>query len=148
MKNNHLLSNVKPGHPTHHLLAWCWPPLCAALMLIGAGCQQTAKVATDANPVGTYALASIDGNKVPCTLQHEGHTMTVDSGSFVINPDGTCSSKVVLAGRSSAMEVKATYKREGSKLTMQWTGAGTTVGTIEGDTFTMNNEGMVFVYRK
>jgi hypothetical protein len=31
---------------------------------------------------------------------------------------------------------------------MQWEGAGTTVGTVEGNDFTMNNEGMVFVYRK
>jgi len=31
---------------------------------------------------------------------------------------------------------------------MNWQGAGTTIGTVEGDTFTMNNEGMVFAYRK
>jgi hypothetical protein len=44
--------------------------------------------------------------------------------------------------------VKATYTRENSKLTMRWEGAGTTTGTVEGDTFTMNNEGMIFAYRK
>ena len=47
-----------------------------------------------------------------------------------------------------AREVSATYTNEGSKLTMQWHGAGTTTGTIEGSTFTMDNEGMLFVYRK
>jgi len=31
---------------------------------------------------------------------------------------------------------------------MQWKGAGITTGTIEGSTFTMNNEGMKFVYKK
>ena len=30
---------------------------------------------------------------------------------------------------------------------MQWEGAGTTQGTVEEDTFTMNNEGMLFTYR-
>jgi len=93
-------------------------------------------------------LVSVDGNKVPCTVQHEGHTMTIKSGSFIINADGTCSSKMFLEGRDAAIEVKATYTREGSKLTMTWQGAGMTVGIVEGDTFTMNNEGMVLTYRK
>jgi hypothetical protein len=53
-----------------------------------------------------------------------------------------------LEGRDAAIEVKATYTREGPKLTMKWQGAGTTIGTVEGDIFTMNNEGMVFAYRK
>ena len=128
------------------------------MVLVCAGCKQEAKVAADTktvaataadiNPVGTYALVTVDGNKVPCTVQHEGHTMTINSGSFIINADGTCSSKMSLAGRDAAIEVKATYTREGPKLTMQWQGAGMTIGTVEGDTFTMNNEGMVFAYRK
>jgi hypothetical protein len=31
---------------------------------------------------------------------------------------------------------------------MQWEGAGTTLGSINGNTFAMTNEGMVFAYRK
>jgi len=31
---------------------------------------------------------------------------------------------------------------------MQWQGAGVTNGTVEGDTFTMDNEGQIFLYRK
>ena len=31
---------------------------------------------------------------------------------------------------------------------MQWEGAGTTTGTAQGDNFTMDNEGMIFVYKK
>ena len=31
---------------------------------------------------------------------------------------------------------------------MQWKGAGETVGTIQGNTVTMDNDGMVFVYSK
>jgi hypothetical protein len=118
------------------------------MVVVCAGCKQDAKVAADTDPVGTYSLVSVDGNKVPCTVQHEGRALPVKSGSFIINPDGTCSSKMVLSGSDSAIEVKATYTRQGSKLTMQWEGAGTTTGTVEGDTFTMNNEGMIFAYRK
>jgi hypothetical protein len=90
------------------------------------GCKQEAKVAADTktvaaaaadiNPVGTYALMTVDGKKVPCTVQHEGHTMTINSGSFSINADGGCSSKMSLAGRDAAIEVKATYTREGPNL--------------------------------
>jgi hypothetical protein len=118
------------------------------MVMVLVGCKQDAKVAADTNPVGTYSLVSVDGNKVPCDVLHEGHTLPVKSGSFIFNPDGTCSSKMVLSGRESAIEVKATYTRQGSRLTMQWEGAGTTTGTFEGDTFTMNNEGMIFAYQK
>ncbi len=104
--------------------------------------------AAEVNPVGTYTLVSVNGNKVPCTLQHEGHTMTIKSGSFNINADGTCGSKMFLEGREAGIEVKATFVREGKKLTMTWQGAGTTTGTVEGDTFTMENEGMLLAYRK
>ena len=121
------------------------------LVALCAGCKHEARIAADTNPTGTYALVSVDGSKVPCTVQHEGHTLAVKSGSFVINADGTCGSKVVFSPPSGAdviREVNATYTRAGTKLTMQWEGAGTTIGTAEGDTFTMNNEGMIFYYRK
>jgi hypothetical protein len=31
---------------------------------------------------------------------------------------------------------------------MRWDGAGMTTGSVDGNIFTMHNEGMVFVYRK
>jgi len=70
---------------------------------------------------------------------------------FTLNPDGSCSSRIVMStpsGGDITREVKATYTRTGTKLTMKWTGAGTTTGDLSGDTFTMNNEGIVFAYRK
>jgi hypothetical protein len=139
-------SNNSRQRATRDFLQWALLALCLAM--VWAGCKQQAKVAAESNPVGTYNLVSVDGNKVPCTVQHDGHALPVSSGTFIINPDGTCSSKMVLSGRDSAIEVKATYTRQGSKLTMQWQGAGNTLGTVEGDTFTMNNEGMVFAYKK
>ena len=53
--------------------------------------------------------------------------------------------------RRKAMQVarsRPTYTRQGTKLTMKWEGAGITMGNVESNTFTMDNEGMVFVYRK
>jgi hypothetical protein len=120
-------------------------------MMPWAGCSQKANVAADAGSVGIYNLVSVDGNKVPCTVQHEGVAMAVKSGTFAIRADGTCSSKMLFAvrpGDNIDREVKASYTQEGSKLTMKWERAGTTIGTVEGDTFTMNNEGMIFAYHK
>lgn len=145
-----------PKQMIRHFLKFAWLPL--LLVLAGTGCKDEVKVGAgnktavatnpNLNPTGTYALVTVDGNKVPCTVQHEGHTMTISGGSFSIEADGACASKMFLASRDAAIEVKATYTREGSKLTMKWQGAGTTLGTVEGDTFVMNNEGMVFAYRK
>jgi hypothetical protein len=156
MKTEQTELNGEQRRATRHLLHLCFLPL--FMVMVWAGCKQETKVtadtktvaatAADISPVGTYNLVTVDGNKVPCTVQHEGHTMTIQSGGFIINPDGTCSSKMSLAGRDAAIEVKATYTREGPKLTMKWQGAGTTIGTVEGDTFTMNNEGMVLAYHK
>ncbi|MCX6923629.1 MAG: hypothetical protein NT154_10550 [Verrucomicrobia bacterium] len=159
MKRNHFDLNSETRRTARYLF-WLWLlPLSVAM--VGTGCKQEAnvanakvveaKVAADTNPAGTYSLVSVDGNKVPCTLTHEGHTLTVKSGTFIINPEGTCSSKVVFSppsGGDASREVKATYTRRGSKLTMQWQGAGMTTGTVEADAFTMNNEGMIFAYHK
>lgn len=156
MKSNQNELTSKQRGRTCRLLQLCLLPL--FLVVICTGCKQEAKVATetkvaaggakDIDPTGTYNLFTVDGNKVPCTVQHEGHAMPIKSGTFIINADGTCSSKIFLEGRDAAIEVRATFTREDTKLTMKWQGAGMTIGNVEGDTFTMNNEGMVFAYRR
>jgi len=149
MKQEPNRTNGEPQRSSRRLLQAC---LLSLVVVVGwTGCKQAANVAADVNPAGTYALVSVDGKAVPCTVQHEGHTLTIKSGSFVIGADGTCSSKVVFlppSGSEATREVQATYTREGPKLAMKWQGAGMTIGTVEGDAFTMNNEGMIFAYRK
>jgi hypothetical protein len=136
-----------------------WGALSLLMVVAWAGCkpagnattEKAAKTSGELNPAGTYALVSVNGKSVPCDLEHEGHSLKINSGSFLINADGTCSSKMVFSppgGAEATREVKATYTREGAKLTMQWEGAGMTTGTVEGDTFSMNNEGMVLAYKK
>jgi len=103
------------------------------------------------NPTGVYTLVTVNGSKLPATVSHGDAVIEVRSGTFTINADGTCRSKVSFGPPSGAeftREVDATYTREGSKLNMQWKGAGMTTGVVKSDTFTMDNEGMVFAYRK
>ncbi len=110
-----------------------------------------AAASDNADIAGVYTLVSVNGTAVPMTLDHEGAKLVIRSGAFTINADGTCVSKMVFVpppGQEVTREVKATYTRQGNKLTMQWEGAGTTEGTVEGATFSMNNEGMVLAYRK
>ncbi len=148
--------NIKPTPcaPTvRHAFIRTFATLFPAVFLIAAGCEDSGPtVAANAGKVvGTYTLTSVDGKAVPCALTHGGHSMTVSSGSFVIDADGTCRSKIEFklpSGQPASKEVTATYTCNGSKLTMKWQGAGTTTGTVDGDTFTMNNEGMVFAYHR
>ena len=100
---------------------------------------------------GVYTLVAVNGANVPATLEHDGAKLVIRSGAFTINADGTCHSKMVFlppSGPEATRKVNATYTRRGPKLLMQWEGAGITDGTVEGDTFTMNNEGMVLFYRR
>jgi hypothetical protein len=123
----------------------------AFLVLAGTGCKHETGGSANLDPAGVYALASVDGKTVPCDLAHEGAAITVKSGVFTITADGRCSSQITFSvppGRDVNREVKAAYTRQGNELTMQWEGAGTTIGNVNGTTFTMTNEGMVFVYQK
>lgn len=126
-------------------------------VLLAAGlclcsCADKAKPAANgSDPTGVYTLIMVNGTNIPTTISHEGAKLEVRSGTFTINADGTCISKMVFvppSGTEATREVKAKYTRDGATMNMQWEGAGTTTGTIEGNTFSMNNEGMVLTYRK
>jgi len=137
--------------------------LTACVLLSGCRRAETPRPATPASSpaaadaaklpdiAGSYTLVSINGTPLPFTVTHEGPGIQVTSGTFTIRPDGTCATVtafVMASGQAQSREVNATCTRDGSRLTMQWQGAGVTNGTIEGDTFTMENEGQLFLYRK
>ena len=113
--------------------------------------DQMLAIANSKDVSGLYTLVAVNGNKVPASVSHEGVALQVRSGTFTIKADGTCGTKTTFvppSGSEVTREVSATYTRDGSKLTIQWQGAGTTTGTIQGNTFTMDNEGMLFTYKR
>jgi hypothetical protein len=123
----------------------------AFLVLAGTGCKNEATGDANLDPTGVYALVSVDGKNLPCSLSHEGASPTIKSGVFTIKADGHCSSLITFSlpeRGDMSREVKATYTSRGAELTMQWEGAGMTMGNVNGNTFTMTNEGIVFAYRK
>lgn len=100
---------------------------------------------------GTYTLVTVNGDHVPATITHDDVSITIRSGSFVINADGNCVSRMVILapnGQEVTREVAGTYTRDGAKLTIQWQGAGVTEGAADGKTFTMDNVGMGLSFRK
>ena len=129
-------------------------PLAFSLLatgLVTTACKNLKSNVTDADLAGAYALVSVDGKELPANVSHEGTTLQVRSGTFTINVDGTCGTKTIFvppSGKEIAREATATYTKDGPMMNMKWKGAGKTVGTIESNTFTMNNQGMVFVYCK
>jgi hypothetical protein len=142
-------SNSKLQPAASALLGLCL--LSAFLALAGTGCKSEPSGNVAIDPTGIYALISVDGKDLPCALSHEGMSPTIKTGVFTINADSNCTSVITfsLPQRGDlSKEVKATYVREGANLTLTWEGAGMTMGNVNGNTFTMTNESMVFVYRK
>ena len=101
-----------------------------------------------------YTLVKVNGKKLPAAVQHEGASLEIRSGRFTIGPDGRCRSRMVFvppSRKEASVETAASYTLGGPdlhRLDMQWEGAGSTDGTVNGDTFTMENEGMLFEYSK
>ena len=100
---------------------------------------------------GIYYLVKVDGAAVPTEVDHDGVALQVQSGVFIISDDGTCFSRTEFVppdGDQITREVHADYRIEDALLIMQWEGAGVTEGTVDGDTFVMDNHGMVFEYSR
>ena len=138
---------MKTKHPAVNITL----SLLAVLGLFAfTGCQKEIRPVV-IDPTGIYNLVSVDGKTVPCALTHEGMTPTIKSGMFTINTNGSCTSLITFSVPERGdmrREVKASYTLNGAELTMRWEGAGMTKGQIQGNQFTMTNEGMIFSYRK
>jgi len=125
------------------------PLIAAALALVS--CQQNLQRPDENNIAGIYYLVKVDGTAIPVTVSHDGTPLIVLSGTFIISKDRTCFSRtrfVAPDGKEMTREVNADYQVQGSKLIMQWQGAGETEGTVQGDVFIMDNHGMIFEYSR
>jgi hypothetical protein len=117
-------------------------------------------VTTDGEPVGTYRLVSIDGHPVPYAPvdphgpAHASPGPEIVTGTIVLGADGTFRStmayRIERDGSIRAMEREftGTWVREGPGYRLDWDGAGQTPATLEGDTFTYDNVGMLLAYRR
>ena len=149
MKRTSPSAKVSLEAQTPRIIAFVLLALLALIAL--TGCNHDSGNTADVDLTGVYSLVSVNGISLPCDLQHEGADMTIKSGVFTINADGTCTSLMkfsVVGHEDIGREVRATYTHNGTELTMNWERAGTTKGDVDGNRFTMNNEGMLLAYEK
>lgn len=125
---------------------------CAVLTGLSlAACQSKGSDSRTDVPEGVYALASVNGQPVPATISHDGASLQIRSGTCTFGPKQSCSTTTVFvppSGPELSRTASATYSARGADLSLRWKGAGHTSGRVDGATFTLNNEGMVLVYRK
>jgi len=123
--------------------------LAAVVAGLSAGCKSRPG---DPGVADTYNLVLVDGHAIPYAPMHEGQRVPeVVSGSLTLNGNGTFVSSMSYAkpaGGTFSRDFKGTYTQKGAEYILKWEGAGKTSVTIEGNTLTMNNEGMPFVYEK
>lgn len=125
--------------------------LAACLLWLLTGCKHKAVAMPEPDLAGEYALITMDGQAVPCTIHHEGTTMKVHSGSITLTADGQATSRMVISTGNNKETVcvrQAVFNQSSTNLNLRWKNAGRTIGNLAGNTFTMNNEGMTLVYRK
>ncbi len=122
------------------------------LSLLACNTIASGSTAESSDFTGTYGLVSIDGHQVPYAPVHQGRLAPkVVLGTLTLNRDGTFVSAMdytLSSGDSMSRDFKGTYAGEGTDLTLKWEGAGQTRVTIEESTLSMNNEGMLFTYKK
>ncbi|MGH7992177.1 MAG: hypothetical protein ACREDQ_01560, partial [Limisphaerales bacterium] len=80
MKTQLNQTNLKHQSARPRFLGPCL--LSACLLLAWTGCKNEAGRNANIDPTGVYALVSVDGKSLPCSLFHEGASPTVKSGVF------------------------------------------------------------------
>ncbi len=132
----------------HSPLKLCF--LLAAGLVVSA-CNNRDSDTNGRDITGEYALVATNGNKLPADITLEGTTLKVRSGTLTLNADGTCTSETIFItppGDEVTRQGKATYTKEGSKLDILWKGDVASVGTIEGNTLSVDGGGMLLEYKK
>ena len=125
--------------------------LLLVLLFLGLWLSACNQAAGTSELTGTYSLVTIDGHALPYIPSHEGGAPQVVSSTLTLNADGTFRMSMSYgapSGKTVSRDFSGTYTQEGNVLNMLWKGAGKTTATFEGSTLTLNNEGILFAYRK
>lgn len=115
-----------------------------------SACHANADDVNGSDIPGYYVLATVIGEKLPTTVSRGDEKLRVRRGHFIIKADGGCNNRVVfarLSGDDFTRSVNGSCTRNGSELNIQWYDAGQTEATIEGDSFKINDQGVMYVYK-
>lgn len=109
---------------------------------------------------GTYTLSTIDGQLVPFAPIHPGQPANsppgpeVLSSTLLVHADGKFIMSMSYRARDAGKEryfdrpFSGSWVPDGAGYLMTWDGAGQTSAKVVADTLAINNEGMLFKYRK
>ena len=118
----------------------------------GSGGRAAAQEPASADLAGTYNLVTVDGHELPYAITHEGTPgPTVVGGSLTLNKDATFVASFSFGGpngETMKRDLKGTYVKDGADLDLAWEGAGHTKVTVDGKKLTMNNEGILWAFKK
>ena len=134
--------------------------IAAACLLPLAAC--TARTPGDEAPdprlasaAGIYVLATIDGHALPHAPTHGGHAAPeVSAATLELAPDGSFRMSMRYRMGSGAKERTGTRDFTGrarvadEAFRLKWDGAGETAARLRGDTLVLDNEGVLFAYRR
>lgn len=125
------------------------------LMLVFLGACGDSGTGPEDSTSGTYALETVNGNRVPYTiLQFGNDKIEVVAGSITINADNTFSWRVTLrtteGGRVTTEEDRytGTYTRNNNAFSFTDNEGDAYAASVQGGTLTMTVEGLVLVFRK
>ena len=130
-----------------------WPLLfvVSALVLLTSGCRKNTSAAKSPDYTGTYTLDTINGRKLPFNPLPRIAATEFSSGAITLQADGSFTSAISYRtpeGKISKRDASGSYTNAGTSFRLQYTGRGAATATLEGNTFTVNDDDMKLVYRK
>ena len=132
----------------------------ATAALVATGCGGDSN-APNTSHVGSYALESVDGARLPITIYEDStFKLTLTRGALALNANNsfveTVRVEVIANGQAAQSEnisCGGSYRRNGSTVTMTVTAtadcdAATVTGTLSGNVLTVSDQGTVLVFRR
>ena len=123
----------------------------AVLALGLPGCRPADAPTKTADHTGTYVLDTINGRKLPFNPLPRISTTEFSSGAITLQADGSFVATIshrASDGKVTKRDSSGSYTKEGSSFRLEYTGRGTATATLEGNTFTVNDDDLKLVYRK
>ena len=146
-----ITQNLVPGDKIGAMKAIHLSILVLLTVSLSVACSHRDQTPENKSHFGAYTLVEVDGHAIPAEVSHGQTLIRVESGRIEFEAGGTCISQTVFGppeGENIHREVRADCVYKGHSVDLTWHGAGRTRGQFGPDDFTMNNEGMIFRYRK
>lgn len=129
--------------------------LTLAFAILACGGDDSTSVPTNASVAGTWTLQTVNSSPLPFTLATTPAKIELLSNVVTVSSNGTYSSslttRTTVSGQATTATSTAagTYTLSGNAVAIR-SNDGTTVqaGTVSGNTLTLAQTGLVFVYQK